>query len=248
MRVTIVGPAERVPAGIESGGTADIEHIQRVSAEDPPESDFLVTVGESALLSAVTAGVQVPIVPVAVDAGLPTVSLPDLTAAISALVAGESTIETVPTIAVSLGENTYRALMDVMVVTAEPARISEFRTRKVETDVVVDQVRADGIVAAAPAGTPGYGTAAGGPILDPELDGLAVVPVGPFRTERPQWVLAPPIEFEVVRESVPVSLVVDDDPVERVPAGAPVKLDWGEPVEIAVLEETIPPLANDPEN
>ncbi|MDR5657187.1 ATP-NAD kinase [Halodesulfurarchaeum sp. HSR-GB] len=246
--MTIVGPEKCIPTGLESASEADVDHVERVSTADPPESDFLVTVGESALLSAVTAAVQVPIVPVAVDAGVPTVPLSDLAAAISALVAGESTIETVPTIVVSLGENTYRALMDVMAVTAEPARISEFRTRKVETDVVVDQVRADGIVAAAAAGTPGYGTAAGGPILDPELDGLAVVPVGPFRTERPQWVLAPPIEFEVVRESVPVSLVVDDDPVERVPAGEPVRLDWGEPIEIAVLEATIPPLANDPEN
>ena len=244
MRVVIVGPAEQVPdeRAITVPESVTLDH-QPVGKALEPNTDFVLPVGETALLSLVRAGPDCPIVPVDVEAGVPSVPTASLGTAIAALEAGAFEIEAVPTIAVSLGDSSYRGLMDVMVVTAEPARISEFRTRKSATGTVVDQVRADGIVAAGPAGTPGYSTAAGGPILDPSLSGLAVIPVGPFRTERPRWVLEPPIEFEVVREEVPVSLVVDDQPVERVPAGEPVGLDWGAPVEIGIVEKSISPLA-----
>lgn len=244
MRVAIVGPAEQGPdAGASTVPDSVTLDRQPVGTPLDPDTDFALPVGETALLSLVRAAPDCPIVPVDVEAGVPSVPTESLGAAIAALEAGAFETESIPTIAVSLGDSTYRGLMDVMVVTAEPARISEFRTRKSESDTVVDQVRADGIVAAGPAGTPGYSTAAGGPVLDPSLAGLAVIPVGPFRTERPQWVLVPPIEVEVVREEVPVSLVVDDEPVERVPAGEPVGLDWGTPIEIGVVEEAVSPLA-----
>ncbi|MFB6109506.1 MAG: hypothetical protein ABEJ60_01350 [Halodesulfurarchaeum sp.] len=246
MRVAIVGPAERVPDGL-AGRVPDAVTLAHQRVQDPadldPAADFAAPVGEHALLSLVRGGFDSPVLPVDVEAGVQSVPRDALGSAIAALEAGAFEIESVPTIAASLGSNSYRALMDAMAVTAEPARISEYRTRKPETGTVVDQVRADGVVAAGPAGTPGYATAAGGPILDPELGGLAVIPVGPFRTERPQWVLMPPIEIVVAREEVPVSLVVDDRPTERIPAGESVRLEWGRPLAIAVVDGSVPALA-----
>lgn len=241
MKVLVLDPEERL-----SDNQPDAANGLSVSREPDPQevagragdSTVVLAVGEAALLDFVRAGGVGPVVPIDVAAGVPSVPLSRTTDAAAALAAKAFETVQYPTFDVRRGDTRYRGLMDVMAVTAEPARISEYRARKVKTDTVIDQVRADGLVVSGPAGTPGYGTSVGSPIVDRDLGGMSVVPVSPFRTSRPQWVVAPPIELEVVRREVPVSLLVDDTEVGRLPAFEPVRLDWGDPIAIAEVDQS----------
>ena len=249
MAIGIFDPDDRlsIEATQLQNGTVSVHSVPSTAAivAGDTEYDVLVAAGESALLSLVREGIAVPLLPVGVDAGVPSVPPADLEAAVDSLRSDAFDVTDVPTIEATLHERTFRALMDVMAITAEPARISEYRTTLRPTGTVLDQVRADGVSVSGPAGTPGYGTAAGGPVLGPDISGLAVVPVGQFRTEHPHWVLEPPFEIEVVREEVTVSLVVDDRSVDSVPAAEPICFDWGPPVECVVLAESVSPMENE---
>lgn len=246
MRVGLVDPAKggKTGEGLLESSAVELERVDSAPAivAKASELDYVVAVGDSALLSLFREDIEIPVLPVGSDAGLHSVPKSELGLALNSLGAGEDERVDSPTIDVKLGDRTFRALMDVMAVTAEPARISEYRTTHGTDGTVIDRVRADGIVVSGPAGTPGYATAVEGPILGPTVQGLAIVPVAPFRTEHPHWVLAPPIEIEVVREEVPVSLVLDDRAVTTVPAGESLSLTWGDPFEIVTLPQSESPL------
>lgn len=241
MKVGLFDPVGRIDRGAHVRETDGIELVRMETVADVSKRvsdlEWVLPVGEEALLSIVRSGIGIPVVPVGVDTGVPGVEERALGAGLESLASGEVESIAIPTIDVSLGESASRALMDVMAVTAEPARISEFRTTTGD-GTVVDTVRADGIVVSGPGGTPGYGTAADGPILDPAVEGMAVVPVGQFRTTHPRWVLSPPVEIAVVRDTVPISLVVDDREVETMPPDTALRLTWGTPVEVGVLEQS----------
>lgn len=202
--------------------------------ESPGDADAMVVSGESTLLERLRKGVDVPLLPVQVGGGIDDVSADDLQAAVESYLDGEYSIDERPRLVIAVEDDRYSALMDVMVVTEEPARISEFVVgdRIRDRTQTVDQVRADGVVIATSVGTPGYGTAAGGPVLGPETSGVAVVPIGPFRIEQKHWVLEPPISLTVAREDAPVSLLVDDEEVGTVPAHESFELSWGDPISL----------------
>ncbi|GBE07260.1 MAG TPA: hypothetical protein ENG90_07810 [Gammaproteobacteria bacterium] len=69
------------------------------------------------------------------------------------------------------------ALNDVVVSKGELARLIEFET--LIDDTHVNTARADGIIIASPTGSTAYALSANGPILAPELEALAVVPICP---------------------------------------------------------------------
>lgn len=239
MKVLVVGDGVEETADHLTEANLD-ERTSIRAAPEPSDAvtdwnaDVLVPVGEPSLLSVVRSGAKGPILPVDIGPGVEDVSRADLPAALRVIVDHEHTTTTIPTVEVGVSGDQYRAVMDVMVVTAEPAKISEYRVsgRRTDADTCVDTVRSDGIVVATPAGTPGYGTAAGGPILDRALEAVAVVPVGPFRVEKPHWVLTLPLEIRVVREEVPVVLAVDDREIGEIPPGEDVELKWGDPIEV----------------
>ena len=245
MTVGVFDPDGQLDVELGEANSASVD-LDAIDSETGPTADssfeYLVTVGEAALLETFRSEFDGPIVPVDVEAGVPSISNGDLPTALESIAAGDGEMVEVPTIDVRSNGRDFRALMDVMAVTAEPARISEFRT-KTGGGAEIDRVRADGIVVSGPAGTPGYGTAVEGPILDPTVGGFSVVPVGQFRTEHPRWVLAPPIEIEIVRETVPIALVVDDREVDEVRVDESIRLAAGAPLEILTVERSEPALA-----
>lgn len=251
MTVVVAGTGvDTVPAEIDTDDWDGIELVE-VPEEDTgwtvpeiPDGDLHLAMDEAGLLEFVRAGTDSPVLPVSVD-GICSVSRLDLNAALRAVWDGNYTSRPVPTLDVAVDGDEYRALMDVMVVTAEAAKISEYalRTERRGQSDVLDTVRADGMVAATPTGTPGYASASGGPLLDPDLEVITVVPVGPFRVEQPHWVLDLPVEIRVVREEVPVSLLVDDREVGMVDAGTGVKLSWGAPVDVVDTPVSTSPLS-----
>jgi NAD+ kinase len=79
---------------------------------------------------------------------------------------------------------TSTALNDVVVQKFEIGRMIEFETRV--DDVYLNTHRADGLVVATPTGSTAYALSCGGPILAPELDAIALVPVCPHTlSDRP---------------------------------------------------------------
>lgn len=196
------------------------------------EADVVVAVGERALLSLVRAHVSVPVLPVSVGTNVEDVPRHAVERAVADLREGEWTVVDRPVLTATVADEAYPALMDVMAVTEEPAKISEYtiETGRGDERRTVDRVRADGVVVSTPAGTPGYASSAGGPVLEPDLAAVAVVPVGPFRVEQSHYVLALPTTVTVARDEVPVSLLADDAAVGTVPAHEPITLSWGDPV------------------
>lgn len=76
------------------------------------------------------------------------------------------------------------ALNDVVVQKCDAGRMIEFETHV--DDSYVCRHRADGIIIATPTGSTAYALSAGGPILHPALDALAIVPICPHTlSDRP---------------------------------------------------------------
>lgn len=173
------------------------------------DADVVFTVGESALFDAVLGGVDRPVVPVGVGEGHHAITRQDIEAAAEALASGAYRVVEHPILGVDVGgERVGRAVMDVTLMTAEPARISEFAVHV--GGEALDSVRADGIVAATPLGSSGYARAAGGSVLAPGA-GLVVVPVAPFATRSDTWVADGAVRLTVERGKNAVSLFLDDE-------------------------------------
>lgn len=215
--------AERVR---DAGGRASV-----IAPDETETVDVVIVSGEAAMLELVRKDLDAPVLAVDVGSGVEDVAGSDFESALETLEAGKEERVPRPLLDVDVGEDNYAALMDVMLVTTEPAKISEFAVEnRIRESAPVDQVRADGVVVATSAGTPGYATAAGGPVLGPKTSGVSVVPVGPFRVERTHWVLEPPMAITVARDDAAVSLLVDDEQIGRVTAHEPVGLSWGKPL------------------
>ncbi|MFC6763872.1 NAD(+)/NADH kinase, partial [Natrinema soli] len=145
------------------------------------EPSVLVTVDEAALSAVARAGVETPVLPVGPVTGMESVDRNHLPDAVGATLEGRAVQRSRPVFGVSLGsrsrpeteldtesetdrtesgtdrndiEGGERALFDVTLVTDEPARISEYGVRS--RDESVATFRADGVVAATPAGSHGY--------------------------------------------------------------------------------------------
>jgi NAD+ kinase len=186
-------------------------------------ADVVVAVGDDALRDVVVAAPDAPVIPVgsrrfAVDADRAARRLRTL---LDAAVRGDEFddgpadgpgVDGVrraahPVLAVDAeGGERRRAAFDAALVTAEPARISEFAIEF--ADGTPASFRADGVVVATPLGSDGYANAVGGPVVEPG-GGLSVAPIAPFRTRANTWIAATRLSLSVERETESVALVVD---------------------------------------
>lgn len=234
MRVAVAGDGGRIEQALRGAGA---------TVTDPADAEVLVAVGERALLEAVR-GETPPVLPVdAVGGGRSVRSAFDADLAdgadsedvAAALVGGAYRTVTRRRLSVRLGDDPVgSALLDVALMTSEPARISEYAVR-VDGERV-DEFRADGVVVAGVLGSGGYARRAGGPLLLPGA-GSVIVPVSPFSTRADSWV-APPdaaVTLSVERDDGAVSLLLDDEVDRRVEPHRPVDIRPGEPVELVDL-------------
>jgi NAD+ kinase len=230
MRFAVVGDESVGTVIRESGGEV-------VSLDDAASADAIVATGESSVAEAVfDVTSDSPVFPV--NCGMPwSVSPRELPDAISALVAGGGRVLEHPILSVSVGrDHAGDALFDTMLVTSEPAHISEYSVSHFRPEssadaplieataddwVTVDEFRADGVVVATPLGSTGYARSAGGAVVGPNA-GVSVVPVSPYATRTDTWVFQPPLRFSVERDDTPVSLVIDDEVVGDVAPFDPV--------------------------
>ncbi|MFC6973918.1 hypothetical protein ACFQL1_03350 [Halomicroarcula sp. GCM10025709] len=139
------------------------------------------------------------------------------------------------------GECVGRTVWDTTLVTEDAARISEFAITT-PTDTI-DAFRADGVVVATPAGSPGYARRVGGPVLAPSPVAV-VAPIAPFATNPDHWVVpVDELTLSVERDEATVSLLVDDDRAGTVARGESVTLSESDPIRVAVVAESRPRFA-----
>lgn len=189
------------------------------------DADLVVAIGESALTQLGRDGCTPPIVPVDAGTGVRSVPREQLTDAVSCVIDGEHSTWSAPRITVTVdGETLGTALFDVMLVTEEPAHISEFSVRSATESIA--QFRADGVLVATAPGTSGYARRVGAPVAAPETPAAAVVPVAPFATSLDHWTVPlvgddPLVEMTVERDEAAVTLLADDRIVGPVPRHVP---------------------------
>lgn len=121
-----------------------------------------------------------------------------------------------PVIGIDRPDGMVYALIDVLLLTSEQARISEYTV--MTGDEPIASIRADGIVVATPAGSHGYAHDAGGPYIAPETAVGSVVPIAPFSVTHNHWVLSlSDIRLTIERDDAAVELLVDGRSVGTVP-------------------------------
>lgn len=221
----------------ESGGSPVVGTATAVLDSEP---DAIVARGEAALLSAGQTGTTVPIMPVGAGAGTRSVPEDAFETALGRLVSGRFGRVERCRYAVAVGEESAGlAISDTMLVTEDPARISEYSIRSANSDVA--RFRADGLVVATPLGSHGYAAAAGGPMLAPGT-GVVAVPVAQFATDRDSWVLGAheAVQLRVERDEGPIELLVDDERHSVVEPASDITLTPVAPLRLAVVPESDP--------
>ncbi len=90
------------------------------------------------------------------------------------------------------------ALNEIALLTAMPARLVEFSI--VVDGVEIERLRSDGLLISTPIGSTAYALSTGGPIIDPRMECMLVVPVAPFKLGWKPWVVGRHrrVEVEVI--------------------------------------------------
>jgi len=240
------GPADdtdaiEIGARLESAA-ADVTIVSdEVDAVLETEPSVLVAVGEAPLAALARAAVDIPVLPVGKVSGIESVDPDRLPDALEAALEGDAVCHPRPVLDVTLESNDGvvrdRALFDVTLVTDEPARISEYGVHSRGQPVAT--FRADGVVAATPAGSHGYASTVDAPQVSAAIDAIAVAPIGPFVTQTRQWVLPDDdLAFTVERNENDVRLVVDDRSVGSVTMDARVTVSVTDTLSTLVVPET----------
>lgn len=107
-------------------------------------------------------------------------------------------------------EITYEALAlnDVAVNRGVGGNMIEFEVRV--NDEYVYSLRSDGLIVATPTGSTAYALSAGGPILHPSLDLIALVPVSPHTLSNRPIVVGPDAVVEILMHRTTVARVHSD--------------------------------------
>jgi NAD+ kinase len=221
-RAGIVGDGELAGA-IEIGGVTAVDEMT-----DLDGFEFAIAVGEESVIEIARTAADVPVLAVGSINGVPSVPREQAEATIEWMFRNEPRIERHPVVSASGSFGAVRAIFDITLVTAEPARISEFSVS--DRDRLIERFRADGVVASTPAGSHGYNRRAGGPTVMSESGVMSVVPIAPFSMSAGQWILPiESLEVSIERDETPVELLADgrresviatDDTVEISRVGA----------------------------
>ena len=99
--------------------------------------------------------------------------------ALNAVLRGEYYKERRTKLAVSHENHEFTAMNEVVIMTNKPAKMLHF---EIQVDgETIDEVRADGLIISTPSGSTAYAMSAGGPIVDPKLEGLIIIPICPYK-------------------------------------------------------------------
>lgn len=235
--VGVVG-GNRVSDVVSAAGAGAVDgDAASVLAAEP---SAVVAAGERALVALARREPSVPVLPVAAGRGVRSVPREALEPAVDRLVEGDWWTDRHPLVGVETEGESTLAVFDAMLVTAQPADISEFTVTAGGERVA--RFRADGVVTATSAGSSGYSRAADGPVLTPGMDALAVVPVAPFATTLDHWVVPlDAVTVTVERDGATVEVLADDRSVGSATAGRPVRFRHAGWFDLVCVPEGVSP-------
>ena len=93
------------------------------------------------------------------------------------------------------GKSLSPATNEVALITASPAKMIEFEI--IVDGSLMEDFRADGVIIATSTGSTAYAMSAGGPIADPRVDAIVMVPMAPFKLSSRPWVIPGDSTIEV---------------------------------------------------
>ena len=203
-----------------------------VSTEPGVAADLVIAVGgDGTMLAAVQDALQwdVPVVGFNLGTlGFLTAAEPgDLTTVVRRLVGGDYEVDERLTVTAAVGGNSARGVNDVVVEKVDS-------TRLVSLSVVIDGIefttyRADGLIIATPTGSTAYAFSAGGPIVDPDVEALVLIPVASHALFDRSIVLPPDSRIDVtVATDRAVRVNVDKSDLGEIGDGDTVEVRAGE--------------------
>lgn len=100
------------------------------------------------------------------------------------------------------------ALNEALIVTTRPAKMLRF---SIDVDgMTAEEFRADGLLISTPTGSTAYAMSAGGPIIDPRIQGFLLVPLAPYMLSSRPHLISSDRSLRVRLESTkPANLVID---------------------------------------
>jgi NAD+ kinase len=128
------------------------------------------------------------------------VNAEDLDSYLDKTIRGEYKIEERMRLKVNVdGQRLFDCTNEAVVHTAQIAKIRHFEIRL--GDQIVERVRADGMIVATPTGSTSYSLSAGGPIVDPHVEGIIVTAIAPFKPASRPYVFPAegPIHIRLVK-------------------------------------------------
>ncbi|HNX17887.1 MAG TPA: NAD(+)/NADH kinase [Methanoregula sp.] len=100
------------------------------------------------------------------------------------------------------------ALNEGLIVTTRPAKMLRFSI--VIDGRISEQFRSDGLLVSTPTGSTAYAMSAGGPIVDPRIQGFLVVPLAPYMLSSRPHLISSNRRLEIrLESSKPAKLVID---------------------------------------
>jgi len=100
------------------------------------------------------------------------------------------------------------ALNEALIVTTRPAKMLRFTI--IVDGVMAEQFRADGLLISTPTGSTAYAMSAGGPIVDPRIQGFLLVPLAPYMLSSRPHLISSNRKLEIrIDSSKPAHLVID---------------------------------------
>ncbi len=100
------------------------------------------------------------------------------------------------------------ALNEALIVTVRPAKMLRFEI--IIDGTLADHFRADGLLVSTPTGSTAYAMSAGGPIVDPKVDGFLLVPLAPYMLSSRPHIISTGRTLEIrLSSGKPANLVLD---------------------------------------
>jgi len=127
-------------------------------------------------------------------------------------------VKTEPRMRISLlvdGRHIGDALNEALIVTDRPAKMLKFLIHI--NGVIAERFRADGLLISTPTGSTAYAMSAGGPIVDPRVEGFLMVPLAPFMlSNRPHLIDSSRTVKVTLEAEKPAKLVIDGQVISHI--------------------------------
>jgi NAD+ kinase len=173
--------------------TADVLGVEGIPVEKMREEgvELLISVGGDGTVLRNIAKMKDPLPVLGINMGtlgfLVDVEPEDAIETIEEVLYGFSYIERMRVDVFLNGEMLETATNEIAVMSAKPAKIIQFEVYV--GDCLLENMRADGVVFATPTGSTAYAMSAGGPIVNPRVNAIVVVPIAPFKLSSRPWVI-----------------------------------------------------------